>query len=79
MRCGGELLRTDDLEKALREYGVPLHKPPYYADSYVSRRLSCLLPCRVSVYVGALPPVYVVISPSPEAPPERLASDEALP
>ncbi|GAB0488852.1 hypothetical protein MMPV_000063 [Pyropia vietnamensis] len=26
-------LTTDDLEKALREYGVPLHKPPYYADS----------------------------------------------
>lgn len=37
--CGGVLLRTDDLEKALREYGVPLHKPPYYADSYVPRRL----------------------------------------
>lgn len=33
VRCGGVSLRTDDLEKALREYGVPLHKPPYYADS----------------------------------------------
>mmetsp|Transcript_581 Transcript_581/g.1960 ORF Transcript_581/g.1960 Transcript_581/m.1960 type:complete len:146 (-) Transcript_581:110-547(-) len=27
------VLSTDDLERALREYGVKLQKPPYYADS----------------------------------------------
>lgn len=32
-RDGKLVLTVDDLERALREYGVTLKKPPYYADS----------------------------------------------